>query len=644
MKIVDSSKMKDITPSGFPCECRPDISVFPPCEEIREYDASRVEFLVECKMSSSDDPFLSDLKPQSESTRENPFMSTGTDACNTAGQITAYTTQMLGAQYRTHTFTILVFKDFSRLIRWDRAGAIVTAPICHKSDPYLSDFLIRYNEASPKTRGHDITVTPATQEEVQCAQSVSELAGAKTLLSISIPDSSQSPESSRFIVCAPRAREQIPAGRWTRTSIAYDVRRKRRVLLKDSWRVSLPEITPEGDVYSLLHKKNVPNIPICALGCDVGDDDFHRTLTDRLVGLYFPYEVPHFTPYRHYRLVLDTIGEKLENFRNSKQMVRAVCAALVGKLIKRHCHWFVRRTLTHIAAHRAAWEIGILHRDLSPGNIMIVENVEKEGAEGLLIDWDLCKITRSPPTDNVACRSARTVSPMFEVPYFPSPDVDFYQGTWPFMAADLVRDPATVHTFEHDLESAFWVLIWMTVRYMETSWDMRVCTSFVNGTMSPDVYLGSGGMNKINFLRDTQSLYDLHTPKSPGMQMVLVGLHEVVGKRLFVDRSVLPQRMTNESANESKIASASGSRTVTVTTESATNIIKPEILHDVLIDTINAALKDYKWSTNDLAELQPLVVSSGTESTARSGSKRSRSVAEKGGICFSPQPAPKRSS
>jgi hypothetical protein len=40
----------------------------------------------------------------------------------------------------------------------------------------------------------------------------------------------------------------------------------------------------------------------------------------------------HLTPHRHYRLVLDTIGRKLENFRCSWEMVNAVYAALVGTL------------------------------------------------------------------------------------------------------------------------------------------------------------------------------------------------------------------------------------------------------------------------------------------------------------------------
>ena len=339
MVLVKSSNLSDKTPyNAFPFHCHPDCAVFPSGSPVENYDASRVEFLVECKTVLSHDPFLQDPMPQSESARANPFMSDGPAARHVAGQITGYATQMLSAQYRTHAFTILVFKEFSRLIRWDRAGAIVTAPINHDDDPFLYDFLIRYDNASLETRGHDATVARLTEDNnkelMECARSVLELAETETLLSISIPDSSQTASRS-FIVHAPYAQADIPAGRWTRTEIAYDVQRKQRVLLKDSWRVSLPDITPEGIVYGMLHRKNVPNIPVCALGSDIGDG-FHCSQTNDFVGNFLPYDAPHFTPLRHYRLVLDTIGQKLEDFRSSKQMVRAVRAALRGKLIKRH--------------------------------------------------------------------------------------------------------------------------------------------------------------------------------------------------------------------------------------------------------------------------------------------------------------------
>jgi serine/threonine protein kinase len=71
------------------------------------------------------------------------------------------------------------------------------------------------------------------------------------------------------------------------------------------------------------------------------------------------------------------------------------------------------RSLTRIIAHEAAYEAGILHRDISAGNILIVgkeelnsEDLNIEG--GMLIDWDLSKIVH--PEDNTARQFTRTVS------------------------------------------------------------------------------------------------------------------------------------------------------------------------------------------------------------------------------------------
>jgi len=117
-------------------------------------------------------------------------------------------------------------------------------------------------------------------------------------------------------------------------SIAYDVQRERRVLLKDSWRVLIDDIKPEGVVYNMLHEKKVPNVPVCSLANDIGGH-LHVTRTNQFVGTYLEHKPPHFTAHRHYRLVLDTIGLKLEEFSSSRAMVEAVRAAVQGK-----CRWF----------------------------------------------------------------------------------------------------------------------------------------------------------------------------------------------------------------------------------------------------------------------------------------------------------------
>ncbi|KIM55285.1 hypothetical protein SCLCIDRAFT_134968, partial [Scleroderma citrinum Foug A] len=87
-------------------------------------------------------------------------------------------------------------------------------------------------------------------------------------------------------------------------------------------------------------------------------------------------------------------------------------------------------------AHRAAYAVGFLHWDLSPRNIIIVDR------RGHLIDWDFAKATKSDAPRRITCT-----------------------GTWPFMSANLVEDASVVHMFQDDLESSFWLLLWVALMF-----------------------------------------------------------------------------------------------------------------------------------------------------------------------------------
>ena len=249
-----------------------------------------------------------------------------------AGQITAYATLILSAQYRTHIFLILIFKAYYRLIHWDQGRAVVTALISHVDNSYLLDFLICFGNADPQACSHDITAGVPNKDEESKARELKELKGIASLISLSIPDSSSPHKLSRYIVAAPCSRPDVPVGRWTRVSIAYDVNRGKRVLLKDSWRVLLPDILPEGDIYRILHDHLVPNIPHCPLAADIGEDRYHSSRTHEFNNKYgSPHPLAHLVPHRHYRLVLDTIGRPLESFKRSCEFVTAIRDAIVGK-------------------------------------------------------------------------------------------------------------------------------------------------------------------------------------------------------------------------------------------------------------------------------------------------------------------------
>ena len=85
---------------------------------------------------------------------------------------------------------------------------------------------------------------------------------------------------------------------------------------------------------------------------------------------------------------------------------------------------------------------GIFHRDISVNNMMYRK---KDGKVfGVLNDYDLA-IFKS---NNVPSSKTRT-------------------GTKPFMAIDLLGNPTDVHRYRHDLESMFYVIVYVTSRYHE---------------------------------------------------------------------------------------------------------------------------------------------------------------------------------
>ncbi|KAI0027883.1 hypothetical protein K488DRAFT_24691, partial [Vararia minispora EC-137] len=104
------------------------------------------------------------------------FLRSTDNALHTMGQITSYSTAQYWRQPRLHLFSVLFLPSAARLLRWDRAGVIVTEliPI---DDPKLAEFFWRFNLLSPEQRGHDPSVRPAREEEQMAASTAIKAAG-----------------------------------------------------------------------------------------------------------------------------------------------------------------------------------------------------------------------------------------------------------------------------------------------------------------------------------------------------------------------------------------------------------------------------------------------------------------------------------
>ncbi|KZV64584.1 hypothetical protein PENSPDRAFT_588199, partial [Peniophora sp. CONT] len=199
--------------------------------------------------------------------------------------------------------------------------------------------------------------------------------------------------------------------------------------MKDAWRIDDSSLLAEYQVYAKLGEKrldsegtetSVPHVPQLLCGGDLflANGDPQRTLTSSLDA------TKPVQQYTHFRMVLKEVGKPLSSFKNVPELLRVLRdVVLVG-----------------IAAHQCALKRGILHRDISAGNILIVRERDAAGNEkvrGLLIDWDLCYVQGHSQSD----------------------EKRWITGTWQFMSIALLsRRKGHRHNDKDDLESILWVL------------------------------------------------------------------------------------------------------------------------------------------------------------------------------------------
>ncbi|GJJ09168.1 hypothetical protein Clacol_003390 [Clathrus columnatus] len=436
----------------------------------------------------------------------------------TLGQITAYAAAQHAAQFRTHIFSILLFPKYARLFRWDRAGVVVTErfPLCSQ---YLMEFCHLYNHATPHVRGLDVSVS--IPSETDASKACVALGG----------------ESPLSLV-------QLSLG-----SSSYIISRK------DSWR--LDSQTPEHDVYDRLRSSNVPNIPTVIEGGNILD---HETFTQDLLQeeLVWMRNPPRrLKKHRHYRLILKEIATPLHLFPSTKILVRAIHDA--------------------IKAHRAAYfDAGILHRDISSGNIMIYNN------GGLLIDWDMSKNTQ----DKGARQTERT-------------------GTWPFISCRLLKDPTASQGLTDDVESFIHVITWVSFRYAKHNLPdeavLVFLTSVFDYAWSGKDGLTKGGDTKMNYLNFPSQLMKTEF-ENPLLKMLLTKITKTISFRYRAEPSL-------EDADDDE-----------VTLDRLLNAYKKRLgtlnNSEWIINELASVLKSPNWPANDEAKNTQIA-----QSTTRTGGR-----------------------
>ncbi|KAF7308874.1 Protein kinase domain-containing protein [Mycena kentingensis (nom. inval.)] len=156
---------------------------------------------------------------------------------------------------------------------------------------------------------------------------------------------------------------------------------------------------------------------------------------------------------RHVRMLLTPVGRKLSTFECTKDLV-----ATLGN------------TVNHLLI---AYEAGILHRDVSAGNIMLVE--EHSGRPGFLLDYDYAEFTADGAArfNSLPEFADRRQVDLEEL----ERSLNRYSGTLQFSAVEMLQQstnesyngPLTSfrHNIHHDLKSLYWVLVWLVLHHMK---------------------------------------------------------------------------------------------------------------------------------------------------------------------------------
>ncbi|KZT69928.1 hypothetical protein DAEQUDRAFT_689871 [Daedalea quercina L-15889] len=176
------------------------------------------------------------------------------------------------------------------------------------------------------------------------------------------------------------------------------------------------------------------------------------------------------------RLVMKTVGTPITDFQSTYEMVTVLRDAIEG--------------------HRQAYLAGIVHRDISQGNVMILRT--KDGVVGFIHDFDYAfswkwflRSQGKPETlksweAHVSQPSTRTEMSLEQINEAimkglggkevdrtnsgstaadPKNDAKQRTGTLHFMAVDVLDPTGIKHEARHDLESFFWLLVWIVLRH-----------------------------------------------------------------------------------------------------------------------------------------------------------------------------------
>jgi serine/threonine protein kinase len=174
-----------------------------------------------------------------------------------------------------------------------------------------------------------------------------------------------------------------------------------------------------------------------------------------------------------------------------------------------------------------AYEIcGVLHRDVSPANILIYRG------KGLLGDWEFAKRIRSisgetgPPHSEVRQTHLTVLSITFKAIGIVNLIFDV-QGTWQFMSSWIQTTLRSPHQHIDDLESFVHVNNWLALRFMrnnlqkEENWAARYFNYFDAQTIQSNGAMMGGGAKENWILTGKWNRQELTVESHPAITKLI---------------------------------------------------------------------------------------------------------------------------
>ncbi|TBU40879.1 hypothetical protein BD309DRAFT_899117, partial [Dichomitus squalens] len=392
-------------------------------------------------------------------------------------QIVTYSELVFEHQHRVFVIMLLVMGRRYRLLRWDRAGTIVTPSVDYYENPDdLCEFLWRISHLDDEALGIDPTAIRLEGDDFDELDTIAQRVVNEVDETPRPLEGETFPESFHYKYVRkmfeesirdrdrPRYKLQIPsgdgvdhflvgkaavvtpgmAGRGTQCWVAWHCEGSRFVWLKDSWRVSFEDIEKEGDILARLNHVKIPGVPTLVCHGDIGNQttltaDWWKHKNPRAPVAESP------TATSAPPTVPDTVvevGMPLKKFLFGRQL-----ASIVLDCIGAHFD----------AASHKKLRVRVLHRDVSDQNIIIYPKITRssEGVRslvwgGLLTDWEISK----PVIE-------RNIQPKARQPQ--------RSGRWQFMSVYLLMNTLRRVKIEDELESFFHILVYYAVRYLKST-------------------------------------------------------------------------------------------------------------------------------------------------------------------------------